>query len=60
MITCEIADTSRIDIYSDKFSVDIYFTDTNDDKSAIAISRDGAELLLTRLMEALNKIERRV
>lgn len=59
MIRCEIAATSKIDIYSDKFSVDIYFTDIDGSKSAIDMSRSDAELLLTRLMEALNKLERR-
>lgn len=60
MITCKIADTKEIDVYLNNGSVEIYFTFEGDSISALNMSRHGAELLLTRLMESLNKIKKKV
>lgn len=56
MIRCEIVDTNTVNVYSNKFSVD---TCTDGNELVIEMSRSDAELLLTKLLEALNKIERR-
>jgi len=60
MIRFEIAGTKEINICANNGSVEIHFKDYSDDNSYIEMPIDSAELLLTRLMEALNKIERRV
>lgn len=59
MIKCAIADLHRIEISANDFYVDIYCTDEYDNKAVIEMSRDGAELLLKKLLESLNKLERR-
>lgn len=56
MIRCEIEDTKKIDVYANSDLVEMYFTDEADNVSVIEMSRE----LLTRLMKALNKIERRI
>lgn len=59
MIACRITNTKEIEIYTYTDSVEMYFTDIDNNESAIEMSRPDTELLLTRLMEALNKLERK-
>ena len=60
MIKIDTGNTNKIDIDANDNYVDLYFIDDTSNISIIEMSRYGAELLLTRLLEALNKIERRV
>lgn len=59
MIRCELEDINKIEISVNNYCVEMYFTDECGSISAVEISRNGAELLLTRLLESLNKLERR-
>lgn len=59
MIAYRITNTKEIEIYTYTDSVEMYFTDTDGNESVIEMSRTDTELLLTRLLESLNKLERR-
>ena len=60
MIKCDIGNCTRIEIDASRTEVDICIVDENGDRAALYMTRNSAELLLTSLLESLNKIERRV